>query len=90
MTSPTDTQLASSIVTKIFGFYIAFLNSIINIFQINLSKDNAIVPHAALLNKILSKARITLLTAPVALGGDRKKKSVRRKKIRRRKTNKRR
>jgi len=90
ISSPGDLQLASSIITKIFGFYIPFLNSIINIFKISVSKDISIVPHVELLNKILSKARITVLTNPVALGGGRQKRSLRRKKIRGRKTTKRR
>ena len=71
--SEAQKTLGGSILTKIYGFYIMFLNKIITAFKIDLSNDIAINPHITLLNKVLGKQSITLLTVAPRLGGGRRR-----------------
>ena len=81
LSSEAQKILGGSILTKIYGFYIMFLNKIITAFKIDLSNDIAINPHITLLNKVLGKQSIILLTVAPRLGGGRRryKKRVTRK-----------
>lgn len=81
--SEAQKTAGASIISKMFGYYIQFLNSIINIFKVNLGADISINPHITLLNRVMSKTGVRILIAPVATGGRRKRISRRQKKVRR-------
>jgi hypothetical protein len=81
LSSDAQKRMGASILSKVCSYYIDFLNSIINIFSINLGADIAINPHITLVNKVLSKIDARILIAPAATGGGRKRISRRHKKV---------
>jgi hypothetical protein len=78
---------ASSFVNKLFEFYIALLNALINIFSITITADTAIMPHVERMNAILANSDYKLLLTPQPLvggkGSTRRKPTNRRKRARR-------
>jgi hypothetical protein len=68
---------ASAFVNKLFEFYIALLNALINIFNITITADLAIKPHIDSLTAILANAEYKLAVTPQPLLGG--KRSTRRK-----------
>lgn len=83
LSSDAQKIAGASIISKILINYIEFLNSIINIFKINLGADIAINPHITILNSILMNTGVQILSAPVVRGGRRTRISRDRVKLRR-------
>lgn len=67
-------------VVNVIKGHMAIVNTLINIFQVNISNDVAVQRHVEGLNDILLKSGFQINTKPSASGGRRKKRSVKRRK----------